>query len=303
MIDSDKSPIISIVIPVYNGGKFLQECMNSIINQSLVSFEAIFVDDGSTDNSFEILSDNQLLDDRIRVIRQSNQGVTSARKNGVKAASGKWICFVDCDDLLLPDTLQILLNEAQKSGADIVCGNSTYAYRIKKNHLLNSIEYIAALLERKIDIVLWSKLYRKELLKEDVFDIPSYIKFAEDYIMNIRIGFKVKTVSCVQNLVYQYGEYSEGSVTSTFRLSTPYAQEVCGYILQEIVVNNAEAVLYRSKLFFLKYMIWMLIHHTALDMDNDWVKKVMKEIIPVLSYRERIYLLVRKSPIFRLLKK
>lgn len=302
MIDSEKCPVISVVIPVYNGEKFLQGCITSIVNQTFASFEAIFIDDGSTDNSYKILSNNTLSDDRIKVIRQSNQGVTSARRNGVKAAAGKWICFVDCDDLLFPETLQILLDEIQMSGADIVCGNSSYAHRIETNYLLNPLEYIAALLERKIDIVLWAKLYRKDLLKEDVFDIPSHIKFAEDYIMNIKIGFKVDKVSCIQNLIYQYGEYSEGSVTSTFRLTTPYIQEICGYILQEITMNNVDSTLHKPKLLFLKYMIWMLIHHNALDMDNGWVRKVIREIVPVLSYRERIYLRVRKSLIFRLLK-
>ena len=123
-----------------------------------------------------------------------------------------------------------------------------------------------------------------------------------NYIMNIKIGFKVDKVSCIQNLIYQYGEYSEGSVTSTFRLTTPYIQEICGYILQEITMNNVESTLHKPKLLFLKYMIWMLIHHNALDMDNGWVRKVIREIVPVLSYRERIYLRVRKSLFFRLLK-
>lgn len=134
MIDSDTCPVISVVVPVYNGEKYLQECINSITNQTIVSFEAIFVDDGSTDKSFRILHANSLLDNRIKIIRQPNLGATSARKNGVKIAKGEWICFVDCDDRLLPETLQLLLNEAIKNRVDIVCGNSNYAYRINTNH-------------------------------------------------------------------------------------------------------------------------------------------------------------------------
>lgn len=303
MIDSNKRPVISVVIPVYNGEKYLQRCIDSIVNQTFVSFEAVFVDDGSTDNSFNILSDNSLLDDRIRIIRQSNLGVTSARRSGVRAAVSEWICFVDCDDMLFPETLQVLLNEAERSGVDIVCGNSSYAYRIKNDRLLNSMEYIAALLEREIDIVLWAKLYKRKILNEDIFDIPSHIKFAEDYIMNIKIGFRAERVSCIKSLVYQYSEYGEGSVTSTFRLSTPYVQEVCRYVLQEIAMHNVGNVLYKSKLLFLKYMIWMLIHHQALDIGNGWVNEVIREIIPVLSYRERVYLKVKQSFISRILSK
>ena len=304
MIDYDTCPAISVVVPVYNGEKYLQECINSITNQTFVSFEAIFVDDGSTDSTFRILRDNSLLDNRIKIIRQSNSGVTSARRNGVKIAQGEWICFVDCDDRLLPETLQLLLNETFEDGVDVVCGNSSYAYRIKTNCLLNSMEYVAALLKREIDIVLWAKLYRRKVLIEDVFDIPPDIKFAEDYIMNIKIGFRVEKVSCIQNLIYQYEEYRENSVTSTFRLSTSYVQEICGYILQEIDMHNAECVLHESKLLFLKYMIWMMIHHNVIDMNNEWVNKTIKEIAPVLSYREKIYLKVKKNSIvFKVLKR
>ena len=303
MIDSDTCPVISVVVPVYNGEKYLQECINSITNQTIVSFEAIFVDDGSTDKSFRILHANSLLDNRIKIIRQPNLGATSARKNGVKIAKGEWICFVDCDDRLLPETLQLLLNEAIKNRVDIVCGNSNYAYRINTNHFLNSMEYVAALLRREIDIVLWAKLYRREILVEDVFDISPDMKFAEDYIMNIKIGFKVEKVSCIQDLVYQYEECRENSITSTFRLSTSYVQEICSYILREIDMHNAKCVLYKSRLLFLKYMIWMMIHHNVIDMNNDWVNKTIEEIAPVLSYREKMYLKVKKnSVIFKVLK-
>ena len=128
------SPLVSVVIPVYNGEMHISVCMDSILCQSFSSFEAIFVDDGSVDNSFRILSERASFDRRMKVIRQENMGVTCARRNGVKHAGGKYICFVDCDDRLLPDTLDILYNKALLSDADIVCGNSSYADRIKFDH-------------------------------------------------------------------------------------------------------------------------------------------------------------------------
>ena len=106
------SPLVSVVIPVYNGEMHISVCMDSILCQSFSSFEAIFVDDGSVDNSFRILSERASFDRRMKVIRQENMGVTCARRNGVKHAGGKYICFVDCDDRLLPATLDILYNKA-----------------------------------------------------------------------------------------------------------------------------------------------------------------------------------------------
>lgn len=153
------SPLVSVVIPVYNGEMHISVCMDSILCQSFSSFEAIFVDDGSVDNSFRILSERASFDRRMKVIRQENMGVTCARRNGVKHAGGKYICFVDCDDRLLPDTLDILYNKALLSDADIVCGNSSYADRIKFDHFQTPLGYAAALLEQKVDLVVWAKLF------------------------------------------------------------------------------------------------------------------------------------------------
>ena len=297
------SPLVSVVIPVYNGEMHISVCMDSILCQSFSSFEAIFVDDGSVDNSFRILSERASFDRRMKVIRQENMGVTCARRNGVKHAGGKYICFVDCDDRLLPDTLDILYNKALLSDADIVCGNSSYADRIKFDHLQTPLGYAAALLEQKVDLVVWAKLFRKSVLTDDVFDISSHIKFAEDYIMNIRIAFHAERIYFIHDLIYQYSEYNEDSVTSTFQLTPIYVQEICGYVLDEVRRAKAEDTLHKSVLLFLKYMIWMMIHQNVLEMDNDWTNKTIREIAPVLSSRESIYSRMRSSFVFPILKK
>lgn len=296
-------PLVSVVIPVYNGEKYISGCIDSILCQSFSLFEAIFVDDGSVDNSFRILTERASLDQRMKVIRQENMGVTNARRNGVKHAGGKYVCFVDCDDRLLPDTLDVLFNKALLSDADIVCGNSSYANRIKTDHFQTSLGYVAALLEQKVDLVVWAKLFRISVLTDDVFEIPSHIKFAEDYIMNIKIAFHVKKVYFIHDMIYQYSEYNEGSVTSTFQLTPIYVQEVCGYVLDEVYRAKAEDTLQKSVLLFLRYMIWMMVHQNVLDMGNDWINKTIREITPVLSFREKIYLRVKGSPVFPVLKK
>lgn len=107
----------------------------------------------------------------------------------------------------------------------------------------------------------------------------------------------------IHDLIYQYSEYNEDSVTSTFRLSPIYVQEICGYVLDEVRRAKAEDTLHKSVLLFLKYMIWMMIHQNVLDMDNDWINKTIREIAPVLSSRESIYLRMRSSFVFPILKK
>lgn len=301
--DLEGSPVISVIVPVYNGERYINNCIDSLLDQNFTSFEVICVDDGSVDNSFKILDCRASLDNRIKVICQTNMGVTKARKNGVEHAAGRYICFVDCDDTLFPDSLKVLFDAAVVNDADIVCANSTYAYRIKFNSLLKPIEYIAALLEQKVDLVVWAKLYKRHVLTDWAFDIPSHIKFAEDYIMNVRVGFNSERISFIRDIVYNYSEYNTGSVTSTFRINSRYMQEISESILCEIRKNNAENILRNSMSFCLKYMIWLLIRNNTLDMKNEWVNNTLKEIRPIFSFRERLYFMMRKQGFFPILQK
>ena len=114
---------ISVIVPVYNGEKYLLECLQSIQKQTFSDWECICVDDGSKDKSLGILQGVAQKDARFRVISQPHGGVTSARRNGVEHATGEYISFADCDDVLPPDALEILIRRRVEYDADIVIGN------------------------------------------------------------------------------------------------------------------------------------------------------------------------------------
>lgn len=99
---------ISLIIPVYNVSEYLEDCLNSVISQNYGSFEVICVNDGSTDNSLQILEKYASKDERIKIINQENQGLSCARNSGIKAASGDYLVFLDSDDWIEPNTLEIL---------------------------------------------------------------------------------------------------------------------------------------------------------------------------------------------------
>lgn len=122
--ETSQSPKLSIIIPIYNMGKYLRECLNSVINQSLKELEIICVDDGSTDNTSEILKEYQWKDNRIKVLAQTNHGVSYSRNRGIEYSSGEYIFFIDPDDWL-PDTavLEDLYTTAIEKQA-FVCGGS-----------------------------------------------------------------------------------------------------------------------------------------------------------------------------------
>ena len=111
-------PLISVIVPVYNVQKYLPMCLNSILAQTFKDFEVICVDDGSTDNSLTILQEYAAKDKRIKVIHQENQGLVGARKSGVRVAQGEYLCFVDSDDRIHPELLEICCDLMYKEKAD-----------------------------------------------------------------------------------------------------------------------------------------------------------------------------------------
>lgn len=132
--NSSEKTVVSIIIPIYNSEKYLKECIDSVLNQKTnVLFEVICVDDGSNDMSYSILQGYDQ-DNRVRIFSQDNQGAAAARNNGVRNALGKYIVFVDSDDVLSPDFIDVMLNKAKTTNADIVkCG-----YRIINRNQLST---------------------------------------------------------------------------------------------------------------------------------------------------------------------
>lgn len=118
------NPEISIIIPVYNPGKFINKCLNSIIHQTFKNIEILCIDDGSTDNSLNILKEFQKNDKRIRIFSQENLGAAASRNLGIENSKGNYILFVDADDWIEEDMCEKLYNHAEHLGSDMVLFNS-----------------------------------------------------------------------------------------------------------------------------------------------------------------------------------
>lgn len=116
----EESGLISVIIPVYNVENYLRECVDSVLNQTYQNFEIILVDDGSTDGSPTICDEYATSDERIRVIHQSNGGLSVARNNGLQASSGDYVYFLDSDDWIEPSSLEVLLECAKERRAQVV---------------------------------------------------------------------------------------------------------------------------------------------------------------------------------------
>lgn len=183
-----KRPLISIIIPVYNVEKHLNRCLDSVSAQTFDDFEIICINDGCTDKSAVILEEYAQKDARVKIITQPNMGQAAARNNGLKAAAGEFICFVDSDDFVHPQMLEISLDFARKHNADLVTFRSDMRIHnaFKKNNndpgahnppeyknidgisfkiTENPLRFFRKNITYKMTYHVWGRLYAKNLLK------------------------------------------------------------------------------------------------------------------------------------------
>lgn len=227
---------ISIIVPVYNTSSFIERCAESIEKQSYDNVERIFVDDGSTDGSKSILDSlASRLNNIIVIHHQSNKGVTEARLTGVRASTGNWIGFVDCDDIVEPEMYERLLNNAQKYHADIShCGYQMvfpsrvdYYYNTGRLVIQDKQSGLKDLIEGTfIEPCLCNKLFQRSLFDRLISDylVDSSIKYTEDLLMNFYL-FREADKSVYEDFCPYHYMIREGSAVtsklSEHKLSDP----------------------------------------------------------------------------------
>lgn len=201
---------VSIIVPVYNVERYLNQCMDSLVNQTLDDIEIIVINDGSTDKSLKILkSYEKKYPDKVKIIEQKNSGISVARNNGIKLASGKYIGFVDSDDYVELDMFEKLYDKIKKSNSDIVVCNYKKYYEdlnefeyvdviknIKGNNLYSDISII-----NNIDYAPWNKLFRRELF--DNIKFPKNVKY-EDLSTILKTFMIATKISVVNKSLYLY---------------------------------------------------------------------------------------------------
>ncbi|WEG11507.1 glycosyltransferase [Pullulanibacillus sp. KACC 23026] len=170
MREQQETPLVSIIVPVYNVEGYLEKCLNSVLEQTLKNIEIIIVNDGSTDRSGEICNQYAKKDSRIKVFHKEYGGVSSARNAGIHKAQGEFIGFVDSDDWVYPDMFEVLYKNARGSAADIVIcnllreinGEVIYVENKHPNREMTNLEAMRELFKGHLyRFALWNKLYRR----------------------------------------------------------------------------------------------------------------------------------------------
>lgn len=189
--------MVSILVPVYNSEHTLGDCLRSIIEQTYDDLQIVVIDDGSTDGSWELIKELVHKDHRIQAFRQSNHGVAATRNNLLDKAIGDWILFVDSDDTIHPETVEILLKEQEKTGADMIVFNQRRAREYDRETAIREF-----LKHREFRGMLWNKLLNSKSLEGLKFD-PS-VSYGEDALIIWQVLQRVSYVVAIDKMLYHY---------------------------------------------------------------------------------------------------
>ena len=213
-------PKISVIVPVYKVEKYLDRCVESVLNQTFSDFELILVDDGSPDNCPALCDQWAEKDSRIRVIHKENGGLSDARNAGLDVVSGDWITFVDSDDYIHPQMLQLLFEAAEKHGVTVsACGyQETSGDPLDLSSVLPAeVHSVPEFFEKRcVDAtVAWAKLY-----KASFFDSVRYPlqKLHEDEFVTYRILFSCRKIAFIDSGLYGYFQNNSGIMKSRWNI-------------------------------------------------------------------------------------
>lgn len=218
---------LSIIIPIYKTEEYIEECVNNILSQASQDVEIILVDDGSPDRCPHICDAFARSDARVKVIHKENGGLSSARNAGMLAASGRYVTFVDSDDLICSDSIQKILEWIRKGDADICflqavkfypdgtrqnLGECVAGEPLRGSSREEAVKYLAS--RPKYPGSAWAKLYRREFLSENDIHFPYDRRYSEDLSFLRDCILRAERFDALDFPFYQYRQNRQGSITN-----------------------------------------------------------------------------------------
>ena len=288
-------PKISIIIPIYNVEKYLKRCLDSVLNQTFQDWTAICVDDGSPDNSGKIADEYAKKDKRFIVIHKENGGVSDARNIALKKVKTEYVMYLDSDDFIHPQTLEIMYNKAVEKNVDLVIARIdkiSQDAKIDTFDVFTNIDYIVTdnILKYAAErdgikskfavkrMYLPGKLYKTDLIKDIVS--PTDVRICEDFYWLSDCYAKLPKTLIMNIPLYYYVQNATGNVNSAKKIK--FIQSVCGGIKYGVSVfkNN------KRKSLYMKNIIWPFVYsvvRTIKNMDNEQDKKM------AVQYLKEVY--------------
>jgi glycosyltransferase involved in cell wall biosynthesis len=199
-------PLVSVIVPIYKVEKYLNRCVDSIIQQSYSNLEIILVNDGSPDNCGVICDDYAMIDERIRVIHKENGGLSDARNSGIDISQGRYITFIDSDDFIQSDYVKKMIDIVINEECDIVqsefiMGKSDHFDDSSQTETIEFFNNKNVFYGRKLNITAWAKLYDSNLFCDIRFPIG---KIYEDEYVTYKLAYKSKKIALISDKLYYY---------------------------------------------------------------------------------------------------
>ncbi len=299
------TPILSIVMPVYNVAPYLDEALDSAENQTLEDIEIICVNDGSTDNSLEILENHAKKNNRIKIISQKNQGLSGARNTGMNAATGKYIYFFDSDDVMALYAMEKAVEKLEKYNADMLEFN---VKRFEYNDTvdLSNFSYIDLPVkvcnwkkgENPFDtfntkcVAVWTYVYRRSFLTKNNLEFKKGLRTHEDILFTWLVTPCLKKMVKDKNIGYFHRIHRPGSIINTdCKVNT---KRLDGFIItiRELSLNRKRFKFRYSQEYLLRKMLWLSYDYVAEIQDKNqksfYADKVYKEIWTNFAEKYRI---------------
>jgi glycosyltransferase involved in cell wall biosynthesis len=294
---------LSIIVPVYNVEEYILECVQSLCNQTLKDIEIIVVDDGSTDNSINIVK--EFKDKRIKIVTQQNGGLSSARNTGMKVAKGEYITFVDSDDYIgIKTAYEEMYNIAIRENSDIVAGNCLWYYSEEKKYKMDrkmtsfckspmqSEEFfIQCLKTKRVYVPVWLNIYKRNLLIDNNLYFKQGI-YHEDEEFTPRVLLMAELVSIYNKEFYIYRQ-RENSITNSSKLNMKRGFDVLRISLElkklaDNINNDELKVEFKN---YLCYIALDAIYKYKMKNIDCNVKKMINETSNTLPRKIKSYAL------------
>lgn len=281
---------ISIVVPVYNVEKYLSKCILSILNQSFTDFELILIDDGSKDNSGRICDEYRGRDSRIKVIHQENLGLSSARNVGLETSEGKYVTFIDSDDFIHPNMLEVLYNNMLENEADISICDYNLVYEGKEIYkelgdnnirLYNNIEGVRKIVEKSEAsmITAWSKLYKRSLFYDIRYPVG---KYHEDEFVTYKLLYKSTKIVTTSAKLYYYLQRSNSITGSAFSIKRLEKLEALEEAIMFFKNQNNKELAYLAEF---RYLLNIQIAYYRVKYEVNYNKGIMDKL--KIQYNQR----------------
>ena len=284
---NENQPLISVIVPVYNCEMYLNQCVESIINQTYSNLEIVLVDDGSTDDSGKICDEYSEKDHRVVVLHTVNGGAASARNKGLNVAKGEYITFVDSDDWIESDMYHSMLELLKNNSADVAKVGFIKEYENNSSIVLGN-EYDGIYLkdeavkkflyhENEFCGGVWDKLYKKELFDKVRFP-ENYI--TEDYYVNALIFCKLNSIAVSSKAYYHYRMQNDSVCHQPVNSHTFDEIETAKKLIEFYKENDvAKKIDYE---FYLAYSYYDVLYNLVIkDADKNTVKKYQKVFIKI----------------------